>query len=119
MLKKVTLDRANRRKDRSVSLTFITSLEESSSGFMEIDEEINTSGVLYYKSSGELTQKEVDEIDNADLEVEGKTKSQRLRNVLYVLYEQTTGQKDAEGFKDFYSNKMEQMIEHFKDKLDA
>jgi hypothetical protein len=30
LLRQVTLDRASRRKDKSVSLTFITSLEQSS-----------------------------------------------------------------------------------------
>jgi hypothetical protein len=56
MLRQVTLDRANRRKDRSVSITFITDLEEDN--FMEIDEKLGRSGIVYFKDSGELTQKE-------------------------------------------------------------
>lgn len=105
--------RANRLKDRSVSITFNTSLEESPEGFMEIDKEINQAGIIYFKSSGDLTAQEIKEIDNVEIEIEGKTKSQRMRNVLYVMWEQS-----GEGeFKDFYSLKMEEIISHFKKKL--
>ena len=47
---------------------------------------------------------------------ESKTPSQRLRAVLYRLYEQ-----DSEQFKEFdgyYRFKMEKIIEHLKQKLD-
>lgn len=46
---------------------------------------------------------------------EKKTHSQRLRSVLFRLWE-----RNSEGFKDsndFYKHKMEQVIEHFKAKL--
>lgn len=113
MIRQVTLERANRLKDRSVSITFNTSLEESPEGFMEIDKEINQAGIIYFKSSGDLTAQEIKEIDNVEIEIEGKTKSQRMRNVLYVMWEQS-----GEGeFKDFYSLKMEEIISHFKKKL--
>jgi len=52
----------------------------------------------------------------ADFEIEKKSNGQRLRNVLYKLYEQ-----DNEGFLTFvkyYDHKMEQLINHFKSKLD-
>ncbi len=115
MIKQVTLDRANRRKDRSVSLTFITQIEQTSSEFMEIDELINTSGVIYFKSDGSnLTQKEIDAIDGTKLKVEGKSKSARLRNVLYVYWKQSGSEKE---FKDFYSDEMEINIERYKREL--
>jgi len=114
MIRQVTLDRANRKKDRSVSLSFTTSLEQSSDEFVEIDKCLGQIGIIYFKVDGDLTQAEVDELDNVDIELEGKTKSQRLRNVMYVMWEQS-----GEGnFKDFYSIKMEEIIEHFKRKLD-
>lgn len=116
ILRQVTLDRANRRKDKSVGLTFITSLEQTSEEFKEIDELLDTHGVLYYKSHGELTTEEVDELDAVDLEIEGKTKSQRLRNVLYVYYSQKGS--IYQDFKDFYSVEMEKIIEHYKNKLE-
>ena len=46
--------------------------------------------------------------------VEGKTQSQRLRNVLYRLRE---SEWVGGSFEDYYPMKMEQMIEHFKSKL--
>lgn len=113
LLRQVTLNRANRKADRSVSMTFTTQLEESSEGFMEIDATLNQSGILYFKPSGTLTDKEIKELDNTEIEVEGKTKSQRLRNVLYRYNEQNQN-KD---FKEFYDIEMERIIEHYKSKL--
>ena len=127
LLRKVTLDRANRKKDKSVSFTFTTQLEESSEGFMEIDKLLGSNGVMYFKDSGTLTTEEVKELDNVEIEVEGKTKSQRLRNVLYVLHSQippTTQNTGSEiigtriSFDAFYSSEMERIIQHYKDKLD-
>lgn len=113
LLRQVTLNRANRKADRSVSITFTTQLEESSEGFMEVDELLGQNGVLYFKASGELTSKEIEQITKVDIEVEGKTKSERLRNVLYRLWEQ-----EGEGdFNSFYSSKMEKLIEQIKDRL--
>jgi len=119
LLRTVTLDRASRKKDKSVSLTFITNVEQSSTEFMEIDEQLNQSGVLYFKPNGTLTQKEVDELDNVDIELEGKSKSQRLRNVMYVLWQQEVACNYLRvDFKDFYSDRMELLIEQIKQKLD-
>lgn len=120
MLKQVTLDRASRKKDRSVSLTFVTQLEQSSKDFMEIDELINSNGVIYFKSEGKLTDEEINEIDSVKIEVEGKSKSQRLRNVLYIYHKEQniTDKKDLHyDFKDFYALEMEKIIEHYKKKL--
>jgi hypothetical protein len=114
ILRTVTLDSATRRKDKSVAIKFTTNTEQSSEQFMELDQVLNTSGVLYFKSHGSLTQEEVDALDDVDIELEGKTKSQRLRNVLYVLHKETNSQQD---FKDFYSNKMESLIAHFKGQI--
>jgi|TARA_Y100000310_G_scaffold167497_1_gene167261 hypothetical protein len=116
LLRAVTLDRASRRKDKSVSLTFITQTEQSSEEFMEIDNALGDSGVLYFKPNGQLTTEEVKELDNVEIEVEGKTKSQRLRNVLYVLW--GNGVASDDDFNNFYSNEMEKIIQHYKDKLD-
>ena len=115
IIRQVTLDRSNRKKDRSVSITFTTNLEQSTEDFMEIDRLNGAMGVLHFSDRGELTQSEIDEIENIDFEVEGKTKSQRLRNVLYVLWKQE-GQKGD--FKDFYSAKMEKLIIKIKDRLE-
>jgi hypothetical protein len=61
-------------------------------------------------------EKEIINELKADFEIEKKSNGQRLRNVFYKLYEQ-----DNEGFLTFvkyYDHKMEQLINHFKSKLD-
>jgi len=113
LLRQVVLDRSNRRKDKSVSITFITDLEQDSEQFMEIDRLIGERGILYFKSSGSLTQEEVDELDNVDIEVTGKTKSQQLRNAIYVLWKKS---KSLDTKEEFYSNWMNKFKQHILDK---
>lgn len=115
IIRQVTLDSARRKKDRSVSFTFTTSLEQSSKEFIEIDELLGDNGILHFKSQGNLTSEEIKELDSFEIEVEGKTKSQRLRNVLYILHQQTQPEQD---FNSFYSENMEKIIEHYKSKLE-
>ena len=121
LLTKVTLEAANRKKDKSVSLRFTTQLEQTSAEFMKMDEALNQSGVLYFKPDGELTAEEVEELSSAAIEVEGKSKSQRLRNTLYVLYTQSDCSDKNKAvyldFKEFYSNEMNRITEHYKQKL--
>ena len=90
LITQVTLDRANRKKDKSVSLTFITQLEQSSEQFMEIDELLGDSGVIMFKSSGNLTTEEVKALNKQD---------------------------NIGAFKEFYVTEMERIIEHYKGKL--
>lgn len=111
----VTLDRANRRKDKSVSLTFITQLEQTSEEFKSIDEMIDLSGVIYFSEKDQLTKQEKELIDDIEIEVEGKTKSQRLRAVIYILWKQ---QGENGTYDMFYSNYMENLINNLKSKLD-
>jgi hypothetical protein len=113
LLRQVTLTRASRKADKSASLHFTTQLEQTKEEMSDIDGEIGQSGILYFKPSGELTQKEIDEIEKSNIEVEGKTLSQKLRNVLYV-YNQQNDEKD---FNSFYSTEMNKIIEHYKNKL--
>lgn len=114
IIRQVTFERANRRKDKSVSLSFTTDLEQSTLEFMEMDKLIGSRGVIHYSDRGELTQAEIDKLDEVDVELEGKTKSQRLRSVLY-LYSKQLGEED---FKKFYSEYMEKIIQAYKNKLD-
>lgn len=119
MIRQVTLSRATRKTDKTVSINFITDLEESSEGFMEIDKLLQSRGILYYSDKGELTQAEVNELDNVDIELEGKSKSKRLRSVIWRNCEQHYGRKPTDKeFQEYYSVKMEVIIQHYKDKLD-
>jgi len=112
LLRPVTFDRANRKKDKSVSMTFITQLEQTTDDFMQIDQILNDSGVLYFKSNGNLSKEEIKSLDSSEIEVEGKTKSQRLRNVLIVYAKQNNLE-----LSNFYATEMEKIIEHYKNKL--
>jgi hypothetical protein len=114
IIRQATLDRANRKKDRSVSITFVTDLEQTPEQLMEIDKLVNTHGIVYFSERTVLTQAEMDELDKANIQSEGKTKSQRLRNVLYRLWEQ--GDK-SKAFDVYYSDSMEKIIEKIKSKL--
>lgn len=115
LLKQVTLDRCNRKKDKSVSMTFITQLEQTPEELMAIDRLLGDSGVLYFKSNGDLNAQEIKELDRVEIENEGKSKSQRLRDVLFVHFEQNGNSYDT--FRNFYSTEMERIIEHYKSKL--
>jgi len=115
IVRQVSFESANRKKDRSVSIRFTTDLEQSTEEFMEIDNILNSRGILYYSDRGELTQEEIDTLDEVDIEMQGKSKSQRMRSVMFLLWKQ---QGEKGNFKDFYSEKMESIITKMKDKLD-
>ena len=113
LLRTVTLDRASRKKDKSVSLTFITQTEQTSEQFMEIDNALGESGVFYFKPSGNLTTEEIKELDNADIEVEGKTQSQKIRNKIWVL-----GNKQGYDADSFYKLKTEKILDYLQKEID-
>ncbi len=73
-----------------------------------------------------ISQKQLDAVETAtiDREFENKTPSQRLRNVLYVLWEQQQPKEVAPNgstqyidFDLFYKRKMNEFIKFIKDKL--
>lgn len=62
-------------------------------------------------------EKDIVESLQSELDFSGKSPGQRLRNVLYRLWEQ-----DKEGYEDFnlyYNFQMEKIINHFKTKFDG
>lgn len=72
--------------------------------------------VMMYLSPKEVvTQKELDQVNSIDVEFQGKTQSQRMRAVLYILHQQQP--EGYQKFEDFYRFKTEQIIEHLKSKL--
>lgn len=74
-------------------------------------------GFLAFKKD-EFKQTEIDVLDNlkSDYEEKGKSKSQRLRAVLYKNWEQQS--KGYEVFDDYYNFMMEKLITHYKKQLD-
>ena len=113
LIRAVTITKATRKVDKTATITVTTNIEESPEDLMEVDKLIGRSGIWYFSEKGTLTKQETDEIDKVEIEVEGKTKSQRLRSVLYVYCQQ-----EGKDFKEFYASEMDRIIEHYKDKLE-
>lgn len=96
--------------DKSLSVRFTTN-ELDHDEKIKISEHHMTMGWLLFAENP--VQEE--EIPKENSDVSPKTQSERLRNVLFVLW----NQKGKEGeFKDFYRTKTEEVITHFKNKLD-
>lgn len=68
-------------------------------------------------SAGEITQDQIDLVEKSsvDYDLGNKSKSQRLRGVLYRLWE-AQGAKDD--FDAYYNAKLNKMIEYFKEQID-
>lgn len=98
------------RRDGSARVSFETPELESDefSAFREL-QGINLEA--YFKPM-DFVVKDIKEIKS---EVDTKTPSQRLRAVLFVLYDQEGRPGE---FSEYYSKKMEKMIDFIKDKLD-
>ncbi len=107
------IENISTRKDNTVKITLGT--QELSPGKAgELFTLLNKMAITYI-SPKEISQKEMDQCDKLDPEFEGKTQSQRIRGVLFKLFQQ-----NSEGFNDFeqyYRNKTEKFIEHLKSKL--
>jgi hypothetical protein len=56
------------------------------------------------------------EIDKVETDMDQKSPSQRLRNVLYILFKQNPEGHDL--FPAYYNHKMEGILEHLKGKID-
>lgn len=103
----------NALKDKSVKIVIVTQeLTPEKAGELF---GINGQLVTTYISAKGLTPADKDLIDQLEPDMPGKSPSQRLRNVLYLLW-----QKSNEGFKDknlHYIHYMEKIIEEYKSKL--
>tara|TARA_R110001632_G_scaffold232990_2_gene375852 strand:+ start:941 stop:1333 length:393 start_codon:yes stop_codon:yes gene_type:complete len=79
-------------------------------------------------STSTINQDQVDAVEKATTNVEfsEKTPSQRMRGVMYKLWEKTqpktmngdTGEMEYVDFDLFYKRQMNKIIDHFKTKLD-
>ena len=105
-------------KDKGWSIRFHT--QEPSKGQIDLMLESYTKfGPLVFVPGKEsLTDEEIKEIDEIDVDIYDKPKSQstRLRNVLYKLWEQENDGMIE--FKEYYKMKTEKIIEHYKAKLE-
>lgn len=62
-----------------------------------------------------IDQKEIDQVDKLNPEFGGKTQSQRLRNVLFKLFDQND--EGHKTFDSFYQYHTEVIIDHLKKKI--
>jgi len=111
------LDGYTPRKDKSITIRFNTD-EKTPAQISELHGLLDSYGYLYFKPEETLTIDEIKELDNLDTDLydKPKTQSKRIRNVLFLNW-----QRDNDGyveFKDYYKNKTEKIIQHFKNKLD-
>lgn len=109
----VQIENIATRKDKTVKIILGTQ-ELSPAKAGELFQLMNQIAVCYI-SPKTISQSEIDQVDKIDPEFEGKTQSQRIRGVLFKLFQQ-----DSEGFKtfdDYYHNKTEKYIEHLKTKI--
>lgn len=121
LLTAAMLDGYQRRKDRTVSVRFVTQ-EQGSDKIMEIDSMLDGYGFLYFRPEEQLREDEIDELDNLDMDIydNRKTQSQRLRAVLYKVWEQGAAETHIDpylDFKTFYKQETEKIIQHYKNKL--
>lgn len=110
------LDGYQRRKDKSVSIRFVTQ-ELTTNEVAEIDRCLDTFGVLYYRGTEHVNTEEIDELDNIELDLydQPKKQSQRMRNIMYKVWMEQGGQGD---FKEYYKKETEKIIQHYKNKLE-
>lgn len=106
------LDSANRKKDGSISLKFVTNKELTTEEYMVVDTFRQATGWLLFKED-EFTDDDIPE-DNAPSDL--KSPSLRLRNVLYVYHMNKTG--DPSTFRTFYEQTIEKYITKVKESMD-
>jgi len=100
-LKNAIIDKITTMKDRSIKITLITP---------ELDP----------KTMAELFMSVNNQVLNVDIPEdisEKKSKAQRLRWVLYRLWENKYKDK-YNTFELFYNSEMERILEHYKDKIE-
>lgn len=115
ILKAAVFDTYRVRKDGSAVLCFETG-ELTGPDVATLHTLRNSVGVVGFSRRNSLTDKEIKELESIDAEIESKSKSQRLHNVLHVLFtQQPEGYTD---FKHFYADRMEKIIQQIKNRLE-
>jgi hypothetical protein len=110
----VIIENISTRKDNTIKIVLSTQ-EVSPSVAGELFRLLNKLTACYFSPKETVSQKDIDQVDALDPEMNNKSQSQRIRNVLYKLYEQS-----PEGYKtfdNFYHAKTEAIIDHYKSKL--
>jgi ABC-type methionine transport system ATPase subunit len=110
------VENVSTRRDGTLKITFGCQ-EMSSSKSGELVSMQNKVIAIYISPKETIPQSVLDTVDNVDIDMPGKTKSQRQRAVLYRIWElQKEGHKT---FESFYAYKMEAHISDLKGVLDS
>lgn len=105
------------RKDRTIKLAFSTQelKGKDAAELLDLQNELVTLGI----SPKGLDEDDIELLRENKFGIEDipnqKSKSQTLRSVLYLLYQQNP--KNFTTFQNYYDNVMNQLIEHYKEKL--
>ncbi len=100
-------------KDKSVKLVLET--QEMSPNKAGALFQLMNQIVSVYVKPNEITNDEMNKVDQVEPEMPGKTPSQRMRNVLFILWKQ-----DHEGFESFdhyYLTRMNKFIDELKNNI--
>ena len=99
--------------DKTVSVTLHTQEIDAEQGKM-LWELVNNYVKIHITDSG-ITEKKMKLLNDTKIEIDelvnGKTKAQRIRNILYLHWER---EKPTSNFDDFYNIEMEKIIELLK-----
>ena len=113
ILYQATLNSYKRRKDKSVSVNFVTQ-ELTSEQVMQIDKSLDTFGVLFF-TDAELELNDIQDIEEQKQSIKGvtpnKSQSQKIRNSLFGLYERSN---KSISWDEFYKLKTDEIIQHIK-----
>jgi hypothetical protein len=108
----VTFDTANRRKDRTVRLSFTSNLEVSTEDYAEMDRRVLSEGWLLF-GPNEMAESDVPQ-DQAP--GDNKKPSVRMRGVLWHIWDKNTDR--SEPFDMYYQRIMDRLIDKLKEQLD-
>lgn len=75
----------------------------------------NKIAAVYISPKDSISQGEIEQADSLDPGIPGKSPSQRMRNVLFLLFKQ--GNEGHKEFDSYYRAKMELFIESLKGKI--
>lgn len=116
MMLAAIVENVSTRRDGTIKLTLGT--QEISQGKAgELFTMQNKVVAIYISVKDSVPQKVMDMVDQADVDIPGKTKSQRQRAVLYRIWEiQKEGHKT---FESYYASKMEAHITDLKGVLES
>ena len=109
----VTIENITTRKDKTLKVVLGTQ-EATPKEAGQLFELLNQYAFVYI-SGKEISKEQIEAVDEVDIDLGGKSQSERIRNTLFVLFNQ-----DAEGFSTFdnyYQSKTEKYLEHLKSKI--